>query len=226
MAAETVHLSDEALVALVSGGDGNALAALYDRFGRAAYAVALRLIRDAALAEDAVQDAFLSVWKNASRYAPARGRASTWILTLVHNRAVDVVRREQRRPVEAPESADEESGERTDETALARLERERVQAALRSLPARERETIELAYYAGLTQSQIAHRLGEPLGTIKSRTFTGLKRLHTALAEPALQPGTKLADNTCGTAWQQEKYEDHGRPVRDGRNSWLVGDLAH
>jgi RNA polymerase sigma-70 factor (ECF subfamily) len=91
------HLSDEALPALVARGDEAALAELYDRFGRVAYGLALRIVRDANLAEDAVQDAFLAVWRTAASFDPRRGKASTWLLTLVHRRAVDVVRREERR---------------------------------------------------------------------------------------------------------------------------------
>src|SRR5436190_23340865 len=92
---ELAHLSDEALVALAARSEQAALGELYDRYGRAAYGLALRVLRDESLAEDAVQDAFLSVWRTASRFVPERGTASTWILTLVHRRAVDIVRREQ-----------------------------------------------------------------------------------------------------------------------------------
>src|SRR3954452_16166095 len=100
------HLSDEAVVALCARSDEVALAELYDRFGGVAYGLARRILRDDLLAEDAVQEAFLAIWRGAARFVPERGKASTWILTLVHRRAVDLVRREQRRAVEAlPESA-------------------------------------------------------------------------------------------------------------------------
>ena len=111
---------------------------------------------------------------------PERARAATWIFTLVHRRAVDLVRREQRRRAEPLENAPAPAGDAADEAAWLRLERERVQTALRQLPDREREAIELAYYGGFTQSELAERLGEPLGTIKSRMFTGLARLRGAL----------------------------------------------
>src|SRR6476646_12015061 len=91
------HLSDEAVVALLARSDEAALAELYDRFGRVAYGLALRIVRDTALAEDAVQDAFLAAWRTAASFDPGRGKTSTWLLTLVHRRAVDVVRREERR---------------------------------------------------------------------------------------------------------------------------------
>jgi RNA polymerase sigma factor (sigma-70 family) len=183
VARDLAHLSDEALVALAARSDDGALEELYSRFGRIAYALALRVLRDPALAEDAVQDAFLTVWRTASRFVPERAKASTWILTLVHRRAVDVVRREQPRRAEPLDSAPEPSAEATEDEAWLRLQRTRVQDALRRLPDQQREALELAYYGGFTQSELADRLGEPLGTIKSRMFTGLARMRELLTEP-------------------------------------------
>jgi RNA polymerase sigma-70 factor (ECF subfamily) len=184
---ELAHLSDEALVALAARSEQTALAELYDRFGRPAYGLALRILRDEALAEDAVQEAFLALWRTASRFVPERGKASTWILTLVHRRAVDLVRREERRHADTLEHAPEqESRDLVEEEAWLRLQRERVQDALRKLPDQQREAIELAYYGGFTQSELAERLGEPLGTIKSRMFMGLGRLRELLGEPGLE----------------------------------------
>ncbi|HWQ23518.1 MAG TPA: sigma-70 family RNA polymerase sigma factor [Gaiellaceae bacterium] len=180
------HLSDEALVALVARGEEEALAALYDRVGRIAYGLALRVLRDERLAEDAVQDGFLAAWRTAATFRPERAKASTWILTLVHRRAVDLVRREERRRADPlPEDAGHADPEpAADEAAWLRFERERVQAALRQLPDAQREAIELAYYGGFSQSELAERLGVPLGTIKSRMFAGLTRLRELLDEPA------------------------------------------
>jgi RNA polymerase sigma factor (sigma-70 family) len=179
------HLSDEAVVALTARSDEVALAELYDRYGRVAYGLALRVIRDEGLAEDAVQEAFLAIWRGAARFLPERGKASTWILTLVHRRAVDLVRREQRRRTEQlPEAEPVADGGSPDDALWLRLERERVQAALAQLPDQQREAIELAYYGGFTQSELAERLGEPLGTIKSRMFTGLARLRELLESDA------------------------------------------
>jgi len=184
---ELAHLSDEALVALAARSEQAALGELYDRYGRAAYGLALRVLRDESLAEDAVQDAFLSVWRTASRFVPERGTASTWILTLVHRRAVDVVRREQRRRTDPLERAPEPiSGGGVEEEAWVRLQRERVQAALSQLPDQQREALELAYYGGFTQSELAERLGQPIGTIKSRMFAGLARLRELLADPGME----------------------------------------
>jgi RNA polymerase sigma factor (sigma-70 family) len=182
MPKDLAHLSDEALVALVVRSDEVALAELYDRYGRVAYGVALRILRDEALAEDAVQEAFLAVWRSAGRFLPERAKASTWILTLVHRRAVDLVRREERRRAEVLEEAHEFADISTEETAWLRFERERVQEALKKLPDQQREALELAYYGGFTQSELAERLGQPLGTIKSRMFAGLSRLRDLLAE--------------------------------------------
>jgi RNA polymerase sigma-70 factor (ECF subfamily) len=183
---ELSHLSDEALVLLAARSQQPALAELYDRYGRPAYGLALRILRDEALAEDAVQEAFLGVWRGAARFMPERGKASTWILTLVHRRAVDLVRHEERRRADTLEHAPEPGGGAVDEEAWLRLQRERVQAALRQLPDQQREALELAYYGGFTQSELAERLGQPIGTIKSRMFMGLARLRELLGDPGME----------------------------------------
>jgi RNA polymerase sigma-70 factor (ECF subfamily) len=168
---DLAHLSDEALVALVARGDEDALAELYDRYGRTAYGLARRILRDGALAEDAVQEAFLALWRTAHRFVPERARASTWLLTLVHRRAVEPL-----------DGAPEPAGAGADDDALLRFERERVQAALAQLPDTQREALELAYFGGFTQAELADRLGQPLGTIKSRMFSGLRRLAELLGD--------------------------------------------
>src|SRR5207302_4246998 len=121
-----------------------------------------------------------------ARFVPERGKASSWILTLVHRRAVDAVRREQRRRADTLERAPEPAVGGADEDAWLRLQRERVQEALRHLPDAQREALELAYYGGFTQSELAERLGQPLGTIKSRMFGGLSRLRELLGEPGTE----------------------------------------
>lgn len=186
MARGLAHLSDEALVALVARADEEALAELYDRFGRVAYGLALRIVRDPALAEDAVQEGFLAVWRSSARFVAERAKASTWILTLIHRRAVDLVRREQPRRAEPLEAAPHPSGDDTEDEAWLRLRRVRVQEALAGLPDKQREALELAYYGGFTQSELADRLGEPLGTIKSRMFSGLANLRDLLAEEDIE----------------------------------------
>jgi RNA polymerase sigma factor (sigma-70 family) len=184
---DLAHLSDESLLSLVAGSDDQALAELYDRFGRVAYGLALRILRDEALAQDAVQEAFLAVWRSADRFLAERAKASTWILTLVHRRSVDLVRREDRRRGEPLESAGEPAAPETleDEVTLG-FERRVVREALGQLTPEQREALELGYYGGLTQSELAERLGLPLGTIKSRMFAGLSRLRELLAEAGLE----------------------------------------
>jgi RNA polymerase sigma factor (sigma-70 family) len=184
---DLAHLSDESLLSLVASSDDQALAELYDRFGRVAYGLALRILRDEALAQDAVQEAFLAVWRSADRFLAERAKASTWILTLVHRRSVDLVRREDRRRGEPLESAGEPTAPETleDEVTLG-FERRVVREALGQLTPEQREALELGYYGGLTQSELAERLGLPLGTIKSRMFAGLSRLRELLAEAGLE----------------------------------------
>jgi RNA polymerase sigma factor (sigma-70 family) len=186
-AGDLTQISDEALVSLVASSDDEALAELYDRFGRVAYGLALRILRDDGLAQDAVQEAFLGIWRSADRFLPERGKASTWILTLVHRRAIDLVRREDRRRGEPLEQAPEPIALSTVEgEATLGFRRRVVQEALKGLPPEQREALELAYYGGLTQSELAERLGQPLGTIKSRMFMGLARLRDLLAQAGLE----------------------------------------
>jgi RNA polymerase sigma factor (sigma-70 family) len=175
--------SDDELLALVAQGDDEALAALYDRFGRLAYAIALRVLRDPELAQDAVQEAFLAAWRTAAGFDPRRGTASTWLLTLVHRRAVDIVRREQRRRGEPLLASAADTAGAADEDALLRDRRRAVLEALDQLSPEQRRALELAYYGGLTQSELAEQLGVPLGTVKSRMFTALARLRDLLGEP-------------------------------------------
>ena len=172
--------SDEQVLEAVGRGDDDALGVLYDRFGRLAFRLAFRILRDRALAEDAVQEAFLAVWRSADAYKRERAKPSTWILTVVHRRAVDLVRREQSRRGEPLEVAPEPSVGPVDEDAVLRDRRAAVQAALTELPGDQRQALELAYYGGLTQSELAERLGVPLGTVKSRMFAGLGSLRELL----------------------------------------------
>jgi len=185
MRRQFAHLSDEALVALVARNDETALAELYDRVGRVAYGLAFRVLRDDRLAEDAVQEAFLGVWRTATGFRADRAKATTWILTLVHRRAVDLVRREERRRAEPlDETHDVATTDSAEDAAWLGFERERVQQGLRQLPNVQREAIELAYYGGYSQSELSERLGVPLGTIKSRMFAGLSRLSELLQDEA------------------------------------------
>ncbi len=174
-------LPSDRLVALTAKRDEQAFAELYDRYGRRAYALAYRVLGSRDLAEDAVQEAFLGLWRSAARFRPERGTPETFLLTLVHRRAVDRVRSERRRSAEQLNEHRERGADGHEFEAS--LERERVGAALRRLPDRCREPIELAYYDGYTQREIASRLNVPLGTIKSRTAHGLSKLAELLSDP-------------------------------------------
>jgi RNA polymerase sigma-70 factor, ECF subfamily len=177
------ELSDASLIARCAAGDDSALAALYDRYGRSAYGLALRIVRDASLAEDAVQEGFLAVWRGAARFDAARAKASTWLLSLVHHKAVDLVRREEARPAHpAAELPETVAADDVPRTVLEGLERRRIDVALDRLSPPQREVLSLAYFEGLSQSELSDRLGEPLGTIKSRTHAALARLRDLLAE--------------------------------------------
>lgn len=181
--ASPVDDADQAVLALVTAGQLDALQELYDRYRTMAYSIAFRITSDASLAEDVVQDAFMGVWRNAGRYATGRGSVKTWLLAIVHHRAVDAVRR--RRPTsELPER------EEVPPPALqlpdiwhdvaAGLDREEIAAAMTTLSDVQREAIELAYWGGLTQQEISARTGAPLGTVKSRVRLGLLALRQAL----------------------------------------------
>jgi RNA polymerase sigma factor (sigma-70 family) len=178
--------SDEVLLARCGRGDDAALAELYDRHGRVAYGLALRIVRDPGLAEDAVQEGFLGVWRSADAFLRERATARTWILTLVHRRAVDLVRREERRRAEPLDDVPERAGSEADEHVWLSARRELVERALSQLPDDQREALEIAYYGGFTQSELAEHLGVPLGTVKSRTFAGLGRLRDLLTEAGLE----------------------------------------
>jgi RNA polymerase sigma factor (sigma-70 family) len=175
--------ADRAVLALVTDGQLDALQDLYDRYRTMAYSIALRITTDPSLAEDVVQDAFLGVWRNASRYVEGRGSVKTWLLSIVHHRAVDAVRR--RRPTTSlPEREDTPPPSLTLPDIWAEvagnLERAEIVAAMATLSNVQREAIELAYWGGLTQQEIAARTAAPLGTVKSRVRLGLLGLRRAL----------------------------------------------
>jgi RNA polymerase sigma-70 factor (ECF subfamily) len=179
------ELSDEALIArLAAATDHLALAALYERYQAVMYGLAMRITRDEALAQDAVQEAFVGIWRNAARYAPERASLRTWVLSITHHRAIDILRR--RRPtVELPAvEADVEQLSMPDvwPEVSRTLDREQVRAALNELPSAQREAIELAYFGGLTQVEIAQRTATPLGTVKSRVRLGLQQLRVLLED--------------------------------------------
>jgi RNA polymerase sigma factor (sigma-70 family) len=179
---------DDALLAAVGRRDDRALAALYDRHGQIAFGVAYRVLGERGAAEDAVQEAFLSVWRHADRFQPERGTARAWLLTIVHHAAIDRRRGRHRREqgdVPIDDVAFGLAGGEEDPfaTVAAGIEAERVRRALQDLPGEQRRAIELAFFAGLTHQEVAERTGEPLGTIKGRMRLGLRKLR-GLLEPA------------------------------------------
>jgi len=175
--------ADRAVLARIAGGELAALEDLYDRYKTMAYSIAYRITNDATLAEDVVQDAFLGAWRNAARYMEGRGSVKTWLLSIVHHRAIDAIRR--RRPTtELPEI---DAG-LPDALTLpdvwaevsASLDSVTVREALVALSDVQREALELAYFGGLTQQEIAERTGTPLGTVKSRMRLGLLAMRRSL----------------------------------------------
>ena len=181
--------SDGVLVLRVADGDHGALEALYDRYGRPAFALARRITSEPAFAEDVVQEVFLALWRDPAKYDPARGGFPSWLLATTHHKAVDAVRREEtvrRRRMRLAEEAEWFTSATApdvppvEDAAWAGLRGERVRQALGALPAVQREALVLAYYAGYTQREIAERTNTPLGTVKTRMLTGMRRLRDLL----------------------------------------------
>lgn len=179
-------LDDAELVARLAAGDQSALRALYERFGSVVFGMALRVLGDRQAAEECVQDTFVAAWREAPNYDPRRAAVSTWLVTIARNRAVDLVRRRAARP--ADPVADVERPDEAPDTAEAVVAVEtatRVAAVLAELPRPQREVIVLAYFQGLSHSEIAERLGIPLGTVKGRARLALDRLRALAPAHAL-----------------------------------------
>lgn len=184
-----IALSDAELIGRAADGDAQALEVLYDRYSSIVLSFAYRLVADRQLAEEVLQEAFFRAWQQGKAFNAGRGTFVTWLLSITHNLAIDEIRKRRRRPQKAeseePEAflatvADTSAGaEVEDEVWLGAL-RDTISVALRELPAAQREAIELAYFQGLTQREIADRLGEPLGTVKTRMRLGLQKLRESL----------------------------------------------
>jgi RNA polymerase sigma-70 factor (ECF subfamily) len=181
------RLADEDLMPLVERREPAAFEILYDRHGGAAYSLAYRIVGDRAAAEDVTQEAFLAAWRSGARYDRARGSVRTWLLGVVRNRAIDVLRREATRPpalsldVELP-AREPRSPELTDSEALRQEAAREVRGVLAQLPADQLKVVKLAYFGGLSQSEIAEALGMPLGTVKGRMRLALEKMRAKLAE--------------------------------------------
>ena len=180
-------LSDLELVRRIVSGDAVAFTEAYRRHQRVAASIAFRVLHDRALSEDAVQEAFLGLWRDAAKFDPARARLSTWVAVLAHRRAVDITRREARRQTdEFDERLAPADSYTLEERIVLREDQRRVRAVVSDLPERQRTVVALAYYGGLTLVEIATRLDIPLGTAKSRMFNALATLNELLAEPRVE----------------------------------------
>jgi RNA polymerase sigma-70 factor (ECF subfamily) len=173
-------LTDGNLIELVGAGDRDAFEELYRRYTRPVLALALRRLGDRGRAEDALQEAFAAIWRSASSYNPARGQGGAWLYTVARNAIVDGARKRPEPPMEVPEKPSPEGG--PDERAEASWLTWRVHSAIELLPDHERPVIELAYWGGLSQSEISAFLDVPLGTVKTRTRSALARLADLLEE--------------------------------------------
>jgi len=219
-------LDDLALIGLVAADDEAALAVLYERHGSTAFGLALRITHDRSLAEDAVQDAFLAVWRNARSHDMSRGGVRTWIMAIVHYRSIDVVRR--RRPVselpgDGPAPANLVQPDIWPEISGI-LDRDAITQALGTLGSAQRQVIEMAYFAGLTQTEIARQTGAPLGTVKSRARHGLLALRAAMASETA-PRRIAGTDQPGRSGRHRAIEPspNGGPTRSPieRQSWIA-----
>jgi RNA polymerase sigma-70 factor, ECF subfamily len=179
------NLADEEVMHLVQEGDPRAFELFYDRHSGPAFSLAYRMVGNRAVAEDVSQEAFVSVWRSRLRYQPERGSVRTWVLGIVHHRAIDALRRnavhDKRRA--SAEGIEErfEASEQTDVEVARREEAKTVRAALGELPDEQVRVIELAYFGGFSHSEIADQLEMPIGTVKGRMRLGLEKLRRSLA---------------------------------------------
>ena len=171
--------SDLALVTAIRSGDQGAMAALYDRFSSIVYAVALRVLQETTAAEDVLQDIFMQLWRNPAAFDSSRGNMAAWLAVIARNRAIDALRR--RRPQDEIEdvvvAVETDLASETDRSRAM----EKVRGALQAMPSSQRSALEMAYFEGLTHTEIAEKTGEPLGTVKTRIRTGLISLRKVLA---------------------------------------------
>jgi RNA polymerase sigma-70 factor, ECF subfamily len=182
-------LKDDEVIAHLRAGDGWAMSVLYDRYARLVFSLSLRILNDRGAAEETVQEVFVKVWKRCGEYDTRRGKFSSWLTGIAHNHAIDELRRRRVRP-SASEGDDDAMDSVVDDTpapldlALQSLERRRIVDALKEIPNEQRRAIEMAYFEGFTQQEISGKLGEPLGTVKTRMRLGMQKLKTLLKEPA------------------------------------------
>jgi len=191
MGRDLTLLADEDVMQLVRRGDARAFELIYERHSAAAFSLAYRMMGTRGAAEDVTQDAFLSMWRSGARYDRARGSVRSWLLGIVHHRAIDALRRatvhDKRRAGDEGIEERFEARERTDVEAARREESDVVRGALRSLPSDQSQVIELAYFGGFTHTEIAEMLDAPVGTVKGRMRLGLKKMRAQLGEGRVAP---------------------------------------
>jgi len=176
--------TDEALLERIAAGDAGALGELYDAYGRTVFAVVYRMLADPEAAEEVAQDVFHAVWRRAGGYQRDRGAVRTWLLAIARNAAIDWRRtrgKRVEREVELDAAAEMRADAGVEDSVLLSLRAERVREAVRILPAEQRDVLALAFWGGLTQTEIAERTGTPLGTVKSRVRLGMEKLRQYLA---------------------------------------------
>ncbi len=181
-------LEDQELLVRIAAGEKDALEAIYERYSSAVYSLARYMLRSEAVAEEATQDVFLNIWLKASSFNSSRGQPKTWIMSVAHHKIIDIIR--SRRRAEAISDPKEyetldllpSDQVSTDEAVVRNLEAERVRRALERLPAAQQEVVTLAYFGGLSQSEIAAKLGQPLGTVKTRARLALQKLREELRQ--------------------------------------------
>jgi len=184
---DLLPITDGELVSRIANGDSSALEQLYDRYVRQCFGLALRLLGNAQLAEEVVQEVFLKVWSQPTRYSSDRGQFASWLLSLVHHRSVDELRRRSRTEVALDDqttgsllNTQPDSQPEPPDQAVLNEQQRAVRQALASIPQNQRQVLEMAYYGGLSQSEIAARLQQPLGTVKTRMRSGMQQLRLLL----------------------------------------------
>lgn len=178
--------ADAATLVAIAGGDQGALGALYERYGRMVHAIAYRITRDAHAAEECTQDAFLAVWRSASSFDPQRSRPATWLCAIARNRALDAVRAHGRRPVPSEQVPEVGAEPDTADVVAEADSAVQVAQAMAKLPPAQFDVLQLAYFDGLSQTEIAQRLEVPLGTVKSRLRLALERMRVVAGEIGLE----------------------------------------
>ena len=184
-----VELSDADLIGRAARGEARALEVLYERYSRVVYSFGVRMLRDPQMAEELLQEVFFRAWQQGGAYSASRGTFVTWLLSITHNMAIDEIRKRGRRPMKADSEDPDavlagvaDSGPGVEDEVWLGALRETIAGALNELPSNQRETIELAYFRGMTQREIADHLGEPLGTVKTRMRLGIRKLRDNLEE--------------------------------------------